>query len=280
MNGDGRTTSSPRSIDSADAEPVPDLSVVIVARDEERRIGPCLAAVQFADELLVVDTGSTDGTRELARAGGARVEELEWRGFGPTKAAALELARGEWVLLLDADEVVDTELARAIRAVVQGGDAPTAGYELCRRGLFLGRWMRHGGWYPDWVLRLARRDACRMTMDAVHERLEVDGSTARLAGELLHYTDPDLPHYLAKMSTYADLGAQALHAAGRRCRLHHLLLRPPATFWKRYVLKQGWRDGMHGLLLAFLSAVHVFVKYARLWELGHRGDGGAGCRMP
>jgi len=253
----------------------PRLSVVVVARDEEERIAACLEAVRFADELLVVDTGSRDRTRAIAAAHGARVEELPWEGFGPTKAAALVLARGDWILLLDADEVVDARLAAAIQAAISLPDGVPreglpAGYELCRRALFLGRWLRHGGWYPDWVLRLVRRDCFTMSADLVHERLEVRVVVARLAGELRHYTDPDLPHYLQKMVTYADLGAQSLHAAGRRCRIDQLLLHPPAMFLKRYLVQAGCLDGVHGLLLALLSSVHVLVKYARLWELGRR----------
>ncbi len=253
----------------------PRLSVVVVARDEEERIAACLEAARFADELLVVDTGSLDRTRDIAAAHGARVEELPWEGFGPTKAAALALARGAWILLLDADEVVDTRLAASIQAVVSVPDGADRqiqpeGYELCRRALFLGRWMGHGGWYPDWVLRLVRRGSYTMSADLVHESLRVGGRVARLAGELRHHTDPDLPRYLQKMVSYADLSARSLHAAGRRCRVDQLLLHPPAMFLKRYVLQAGCLDGVHGLLLALLSSVHVLIKYARLWELGRR----------
>ncbi|MGD8396761.1 MAG: glycosyltransferase family 9 protein, partial [Candidatus Eiseniibacteriota bacterium] len=238
----------------------------------------------FADELLVVDTGSRDRTPELAAAHGARVVELPWRGFGPTKDAALRLTRGDWILALDADEVVDARLAGAIRSVVEAprrsgplpdrpesgcpAHAGPAGYAVCRRGFFLGRWLAHGGWYPDWVLRLVRRGAFTMSHDAVHESLTVDGPVARLEGELLHLTDPDLAGYLRKMITYADLGARMLYDRGVRFRVVQLLVHPSATFLKRYVLKQGWRDGLPGLLLALFSAVHVLVKYARLWELG------------
>lgn len=257
---------------AAAVPPVPELSVVIIARDEEARIGACLDAVAFAGERLVADTGSRDRTRAVAAAHGARVVEVEWRGFGLSKRAALELAAGDWLLLLDADEVVDARLARAIAAAVREPGA-ACGFELCRRALFLGRWLGHGGWYPDWVLRLVRRGAYTMSADAVHEQLRARGPASRLAGELLHYTDPELAIYLRKMNRYADLGAQALRASGRRFHLHQLLVHPPAIFIKRYLLLAGFLDGFHGLLLAALSAVHVLLKYARLWELEQQAAG-------
>jgi glycosyltransferase involved in cell wall biosynthesis len=255
------------------------LTVVVVARDEESRIGACLDSVAFADERLVVDTGSTDRTRDVASAYGARVVDLKWRGFGPTKAEALDLAGGDWLLLLDADERVDPTLASAIGAAIgqTRSDSPE-GYELCRRSLFLGRWLSHGGWYPDWVLRLVRRGKFRMVEAPVHESLEVSGRRGRLPGELLHETDPDLGRYLRKLDLYTDLAARDLAARGARFRLRDLVLRPPATFVKRYLLKAGFRDGVPGFLLAALSATHVLVKYARLWELAAARRGAAAER--
>ena len=248
------------------------LSVVVVASNEASRIARCFASASFADERLLVDTGSTDDTMEIARAAGFRVEERPWQGFGPTKAAALAMATGDWVLLLDADEAVTPELRAEIEAVLIGGRAER-GFELCRRAFFLGRWMAHGGYYPDWVLRLVQRDAFEMSNDLVHERLRVDGAVGRLAGDIEHYTDRSLAEYLAKMVHYASLGAESAHASGRRFALHQLVLRPPAIFLKRFVLKLGCLDGMQGFLLALLSAVHVTIKYARLWELGRESGG-------
>jgi glycosyltransferase involved in cell wall biosynthesis len=255
------------------------LSVVVVARDEEERIGACLDSVAFADERLVVDTGSSDQTRELAKARGARVIELAWRGFGPTKAEALGLAAGDWVLLLDADERVDRALAGEIGKVLEGGNGPEgppgfagyAGYEVCRRARFLGRWLEHGNWGPDWVLRLVRRGAFVMSPRPVHESLSVAGRRGRLAGELLHETDPDLHRYLTKLDLYTSLAADDLADRGVRFRLRDLLIRPPAIFVKAYVLRAGFRDGLPGFLIAVLSATHVFVKYAKLWEIEASG---------
>lgn len=267
------------------------LSVVIVARDEEDRIGACLESVAFADERLVVDTGSTDRTRELAAAHGARVIERPWRGFGPSKAEALGLVDGDWVLLLDADERVDATLAASIRDVVGGGDgsrgqegsrgqdssrgqvtsAACDGYELRRRARFLGRWLAHGGWGKDYVLRLVRRGAFVMTPRPVHESLAVAGRRGRLHGELLHETDPELKRYLKKLDLYTSLAAEDLAGRGVRFRLRDLLLHPPVVFIKNYVLRAGFRDGVPGFLIAVLSSFHVFVKYAKLWEIESAG---------
>jgi len=245
----------------------PRLSVVIVARNEATRIGRCLASAAFADERLVVDTGSDDATVEVARRAGARVIEVAWEGFGPTKARALAEANGDWLLLLDADEEVTPELAVAIGARA-ATDPQQDGYAVCRRSFFLGKWMGHGGWYPDWVLRLVPRRHHAMSSAAVHESLSVPGATHRLEGELLHHTDRTLAEYLDKMVRYADLGARQAFENGRRFRWSDLLLRPPAVFWKRLLLRAGFLDGAHGVLLALLSSVHVTIKYVRLWELG------------
>ncbi len=246
--------------------------MVIVTLNEEARLPACLDSVDWAAERLVVDTGSSDRTRELAVAAGARVVERPWEGFGPTKSAALGLARGDWVLLLDADERLTPDLRAAIEAALALDDPEVAAYAVCRRSLFLGRWMRHGGWYPDWVVRLVRRDRFTMTADRVHERLLADGPVERLAGDLLHETDPDLQTYLKKMVHYAALGGQALAERQVEFRPSMLCVRPAATFFKRLVWRSGWRDGLHGWVLAGLSSVHVFLKYAHLWER-QRGEG-------
>ena len=238
-----------------------------MARNEAANLPRALASVQFADEVIVGDTGSTDNTAEIARQLGARVVSCTWRGFGPTKAEALSHATGDWVLSLDADEEVTAELAEQIRAVVADESNKFIAYRLTRQANFLGRWIRHSGWYPDFVLRLYRSGRAHVTDDLVHERIVADGKIGTLAGLLRHYTDPTIDHYLEKMREYTQLSAEQLHAAGRRCRWWDLVLRSPFMFVKMYIVKLGFLDGWQGFLLAFFSSVHVFTKYARLKSL-------------
>jgi glycosyltransferase involved in cell wall biosynthesis len=242
------------------------LSVVTIALNEERNIEACLASVHWADELLVVDSGSTDRTVELARKYTDRVITVPWQGYGATKNQALGLVRGDWVLWLDADERVTPELARDIQAVLQAGETPVAAYAMARRAYFLGRWIRHSGWYPARVTRLFRRSAGRFTERNVHEQLVVDGPVAVLGNDLLHFTDPDLHHYFAKFNRYTTLAAEDLDAAGRRWSPADLLLRPWFQFFKMYILRLGFLDGMEGCILAVVSSAYVFVKYAKLRE--------------
>lgn len=244
------------------------LSVVVMARDVAEELGPCLESVQGAGEVLVVDTGSVDATRDVAAELGARVESLPWEGFGKTRVTAFALAECDWILWLDSDERVSPELWEAIGMVFEKeGDGEVAGYEVHRRANFLGRWMKGGGWGRDWVLRLFRRDAYAVEEKPVHEGVKVEGGVGRLEGELLHYTDPNLTHYLHKFNRYTTLAADELHGAGRRCRIGDLVFRPPWTFLRMYFARGGFRDGMPGLLLAALSGTYVLVKYAKLWEL-------------
>lgn len=244
------------------------LSVVVMARDSARELGPCLDSVQGAGEVIVADTGSVDATREVAARHGARVEALQWHGFGKTRTAAFSLADRDWILWLDSDERVTPELWNAVGDLLDDGqNGALSGYEISRRANFLGRWMRGGGWGRDWVLRLFRKDSFRVVERPVHEGVEIAGAVGRLAGELLHYTDPTLAHYLQKFNRYTTLAAGELHQAGRQARLTDLLLRPPATFMRMYLLKGGIVDGLPGFILAGMSGTYVFVKYAKLWEL-------------
>ncbi len=247
----------------------PDISVVVMAREAAELLPDCLASVPGAGEVLVVDTGSEDDTVEVARRSGARVETLPWAGFGPTREAAFKMATRPWILWLDADERVTPRLWEAIGEHVGRPVAPDA-FRMDRRANFLGRWMRGGGWGRDRVLRLFRADRWRMSASRVHEHVEVDTAVGHLEGELLHLTDPDLAHYLAKFDHYTGLAAEDLHEQGRRARWSDLLLRPPATFLRIYLLKGGLVDGWEGFTLAVLSAGYVYVKYAKLRELRNR----------
>ncbi len=246
------------------------ISCIIITRDEATNIRRCLDSVSWADEIVVVDSGSTDDTKKIASEFTDRIFDLKWEGFGPTKEFARTQAREEWILSVDADEEVSDELKGEIRRMVDSTD-PADGYLIPRRSNFLGRWIRHGGWYPDLVLRLFRKDSGRFTLSMVHEEVQVRGRIGRLKNDLLHHTDPDFDHYLAKLNRYTSLDAVGLFDAGGKSRLRDITLRPPVVFVKMYLVKAGFLDGIHGLILALASAFHVFSKYVKLWHLGKSG---------
>lgn len=243
------------------------LSVVTIALNEERNIVECLTSVRWADELIVVDSGSVDNTVELARQFPAKVMQMQWKGYGATKNEALQHATGDWVLWLDADERVTPELAAEIQQHVKEDNGAFAGYSVARRAYFLGKWIRHCGWYPSRVIRLFRKTKGRFSETKVHEQLLLDGATGQLNNDLLHYTDPDLRHYFQKFNLYTSLAAEDLHTAGRRFSLVDLIVRPPFVFIKMFVIRRGFLDGLHGFILSVASMAYVFVKYAKLWEL-------------
>ncbi len=244
----------------------PALSACLIARDEADRLPACLDSLCFADEIVVVvDARSRDATEEIARARAQRVEVRPYAGDVAQKRDCVALARNEWVLLIDPDEVVSAPLAAALTdALARPGAA--AGFELDRVTWHLGRWLRHGDFHPDWKLRVFRRSRARFCGRDPHGRVVVDGPVRRLRGELLHWSYRDLADQLARIQLFSDEAARALDAEGRRARLADLLLRPPARFLRAYLLKRGFRDGLPGLVVAALTAFHVFLKYAKLWE--------------
>lgn len=239
------------------------LSVIVITRNEERNIGDCLASVAWADEIVVVDAESVDRTVEIARQRTPHVHVVRWKGFAAAKEEALARSAHEWILWLDADERVGGELAREIAAIAKG-EGEFAAYEVARRAYFIGKWIRHSGWYPGYVTRLFRRSSARFSESKVHERLIVDGPVGRLRNDLLHYTDETLHHYLKKFNSYTTLAAEEAAAQGGRFGVADVVVRPPYMFFKMYLLKRGFLDGMHGLILALLSSAYVFSKYAKL----------------
>lgn len=243
------------------------LSLIIITQNEAENLPRCIESVTFADEIVVVDSDSSDGTPEIARRYTDKVYNIVWQGFGKAKQTALRYATGEWVFSIDADEVVSEELAAEIKQVVANPPADVIGFRVNRLSNFLGRWIRHSGWYPDRILRLARRKQARFTDDEVHERMEADGTIRDLQGHLLHFTDPDWNHYLNKLVRYADVSAHMLYEQGRRASLLDMTVRPAYQFCKNYILHAGFLDGIPGFLLASGSAFHVFSKYANLWRL-------------
>ncbi len=245
----------------------PQISAVIMARNEEKNIVEAIASLSFASQIVVADTGSRDKTMELAGGAGAEVHGICFDGYGASKNRALEFARFEWIFSLDADERVSPELAKSIMVTIDKGPSYDA-YAVSRLTYFLGKPMRHSGWYPDYVVRLFRK--AKFNERLVHESIQVDGAIGKLDGLIYHYSYPDLESYLEKMNVYSTLNAEELHYQGKNGRIWDMLIHPPATFLKMYIIKAGFLDGYRGLLLAALSSYHVLVKYAKLRQLDHK----------
>ncbi len=240
------------------------LSVVIITLNAATQLAECLAAAAFADEILVVDSGSMDGTVALAEDAGARVLHQDWLGYGPQKQFAVEQTRHDWVLCLDADERVTPELRRAIESALA---APRFGaYRFARCNRFLGRYLRHGEGYPDWSLRLFNRRQGRWSKDPVHEKVEAAGPVGTLPGDLLHDSAETLAAYLAKQNRYTSLAADAAYAAGKRAGFARLAFSPVLRFAKFYLLRQGFRDGLPGFIHIAIGCFNSFAKYAKLLE--------------
>jgi len=242
------------------------LSAITITYNEEENIGDCLSSVSWADEIIVVDASSTDRTVEIARRFTGRIYVTKWEGYARAKTFALERAESEWVLWLDADERVTPALADEIRTVVQEPNPAAACYEMARRAYFLGKWIRHCGWYPGYVVRLFRKGMVRFSEGRVHERVEFEGKAGRLRNDLVHLTDENLYHYAAKFNRYTSLAALDLVDKKRGSSLTRLIVDPPFLFMKMYIFRRGFLDGRHGLVLSILSAAYVFTKYAKLWE--------------
>lgn len=249
------------------ASPLP-LSAVLITKDAASRIEACLDALGFCAEIVVVDSGSSDGTAALARQRGARVIESDWRGFGPQKQFAVDQARYDWVLCVDADERVSAELRASIAAAL--AMPAFKAYRFARRNRFLGRYLRHGEGYPDWSLRLFDRRHARWSDDAVHEKVVTDAAVGTLAGDLLHDSAETLERYLAKQERYTTLAAQEALAAGKRAGVARLLLSPLVRFVKFYLLRLGFLDGWPGLVHILIGCRNSYRKYAKIRALHGR----------
>ena len=244
------------------------LSVIIITKDEEAAIRRCLESVSWADEIVVVDSGSADRTVEICRQFGAKVQvTVDWLGFGVQKNRALDAASGEWVLSVDADEWLSPALQTEIRGVVVApGDY--AAYRMPRLSSYCGRFMRHSGWWPDPVLRLFRRGRARFSDDLVHERLIVQGTTGALSQPILHESFVDFEEVLDKINRYSSAGAQAMAAKGRKGSLVHAVAHGLWTFLRTYVLSAGFLDGREGFMLAVSNAEGVYYRYLKAWLIG------------
>ena len=237
----------------------------VIARDEEKNIERCLQSLKWADSMLVVmDDRTIDATASIAERCGAAVEVRTFRDYARQRNAALEAARSDWVLFVDADEVVTPELASEVRGVTAGGGV-SAGYWIPRKNILFGRWVRHAGWSPDYQLRLLRRDSAHYQEDrTVHELVDQNGEAGYLNSVLVHYNYDTLRQFLVKQRVYASMTAADMHRRGIRVKPQNYLLQPWRQFWRRYVLMQGYRDGWLGLLLSALLAYYEFKAYLQL----------------
>lgn len=261
--------------------PMP-LSVMIVTLNEERNLPRCLASLQgLAGQIVVLDSGSTDQTVALARQAGALVEHRDWNGINEQKQAALVLCSQPWILSLDADEEVTPELAIAIRQVLTDSHAEADGYWINRRTWYLGKWIRHA-WHPEWRLRLARRDLVELRGVDPHDVLHVKGTTAKLQGDLLHYSFQDLHDHLQRTIKYSRIMAESYEKSGLNLRWYHIVVSPWVAFIKRLVIKQAWRDGWRGWMIAFVSMFGTFAKYSFMMEhrLARSSNRDGRCRIP
>jgi glycosyltransferase involved in cell wall biosynthesis len=238
---------------------------VLITRNAAAVLAPCLESLAFADEIVVVDSGSSDGTAEIARRFGARLVQKEWLGFGRQKQYAVDQARHDWVLCLDADETVSPRLAASIQAALAAPVSPV--YRMPRRNRFLGRWLSHGEGYPDWSPRLFNRMNARWSDDLVHEKVLYAVTPGTLQGDLMHDSADDLTAYLDRQNRYTTLAARQAYELGRSAGFFHLLLSPVVRFFKFYVFRFGFLDGMPGLLHISIGCMNSYLKYAKLIEL-------------
>jgi len=248
------------------------ISVVVITFNEEKRLMPALKSVEgVADEIIVVDSYSTDDTLKLARRFTDKVYRRRWTNYADQKNYANGKASHPWILSLDADERLSPRLREEIQALKEG-EATAAAFSMPRLTCYLGRWIRHSGWYPDRKVRLFRRDRARWEGPYVHEKLVVEGEIRRLRGDLHHFTYRDIRDHLERINTFSTLGAKKLYAARRKCRWFHLVLLPGTRFLKAYILKAGFLDGYAGFIIAFLHGFAVFVRYAKLREIWKKGE--------
>jgi glycosyltransferase involved in cell wall biosynthesis len=249
----------------------PLISATIICKNEVEKIRGALNSVRFCDEVIVVDSGSTDGTLEICYELADRVVENEWPGYIAQQNYATSLANGKWVLSIDADERVTPELAKEIVELLRSG-ADMDGYAITRHVYYLGRWIDHSGWYPELRVRLFQKGKGNWEGTEPHYDIVAQGPVGKLKGEIQHYTYDDLQDQVARTNNFTDLLAREHDRRGRKATLGHLVFRPPLEFFKKFVFKSGYKDGLPGFILAVTSAFYVFLKFAKLWERQNVGD--------
>lgn len=249
------------------------LSVAIITKNEEKNLRLCLQSVSFARQIIIVDSGSTDGTLQIAAEFGCEIYKEAWHGFGPQKQLAIDKCREPWILILDADERIPQETAEVIQSIVSGEKIKEVGFSFPRKNYFQGRWIKHAGWWPDRIIRLFRQGAGEMINVAVHEAVKVDGLVGSLDVPLEHFTESRLSSIMQKIDQYSTLGAQEAFQAGKDSSTAAAFARAFFTFIQDYFIRLGFLDGMPGLTLAVTDSVNKFFKYAKLHELAQNSGG-------
>lgn len=245
------------------------LSVTIISLNEEKNLRRCLESVAFADEIIVVDSGSQDNTLAIAREFTDEVFQEPWQGFARQKNLAQDKTQGPWILNVDADEQVTPELKEEILSVIQK-ESPYKGFKISRKNFFCGQWIRHGGWYPNYQLRLYLKEAGNFAQREVHEQVVVKGRVGTLKAHLEHFTYDSISDYLKRMDRYSELSAQQYLLEGKKVSWAEILFRTKFNFFKMWVLQRGFLDGSNGLILAVLYSYYTFVKYAKLKEISKK----------
>ena len=249
------------------------ISSITIAKNEEANIARCLESIKACvDEIIVIiDDESSDKTLEIVKSfPNVKYETIKWLGYAKTKQYAVSLCTNDWILWIDADETVTNELSSELISLKSSSPSFSA-YSVPRKAYFLGKWIKHSGWYPGRVTRLFNRHKAKFDENEVHESLIADGEIGNLKSDLEHYTDPNIHHYFQKFNRYTTLAAVELNKKGKSFSVFDILLRPTGIFIKMYFIKLGFLDGIQGFILAVFSSVYVFTKYCKFWELKNKG---------
>jgi glycosyltransferase involved in cell wall biosynthesis len=246
------------------------VSVAIVTKDEEKNIRDALQSIRNVAEIVIVDAFSVDRTLDICREYTEKIYQAEWKGYAKQKQMAIEHAKGPWVFILDSDERFTESLREEITHMVKN-DGVYSGFYVPRKNFFLGKWIRHGGWWPDYTLRFFLKDKAFMENRKVHENVIVKGKVGHLKNPLEHYTYRNISDYIKKMENYSTLSAEELKEKGVRPGIIKMVLHPLFTFLKMFFLRRGFMDGVHGLILAILYGYYTFIKYLKLWETSPKG---------
>jgi glycosyltransferase involved in cell wall biosynthesis len=247
------------------------VSVAIVTKDEEKNIRDALQSIRDVAEIVIVDAFSADRTLDICREYTEKIYQAEWKGYAKQKQMAIEHAKGPWVFILDSDERFTESLYEEISNIVNKNNGIYSGYYVSRKNFFLGKWIRHGGWWPDYTLRFFLKDKAFMKNRKVHEKVIVKGKVGHLKNPLEHYTYRNISDYIKKMENYSTLSAEELKEKGVRPGIIKMVLHPLFTFLKMFFLRRGFMDGVHGLILAILYGYYTFIKYLKLWETSPKG---------
>ncbi|HMT11400.1 MAG TPA: glycosyltransferase family 2 protein [Ignavibacteria bacterium] len=247
---------------------MPSISAIVITLNEEKNIRECLESLNWCDELIVIDSKSTDRTVEIVQGFNAKVQIVDNQTYGEKRNTGIDMVSGEWILWIDADERITLELQKEITELIAADKQPYEAYLINRKSFFINKFIKHCGWNPDFTLRLFRKSTgIRFNTLLVHESAVFAGDKGRLKNDILHYTDRDFEHYINKLNKYTSLSAEELKAKGRKAGFFDIIFRPAFTFFKMYFLKLGILDGFMGLVLCTLSSVHASVKYSKLYLL-------------